>query len=362
MNGSTAPQTRIVTEGKVSVLVNGAKHDSGPGSKITGFYNPVMMFNRDVHVSFLRALGMESKRTFLDGLSSTGIRGIRVGLELDEAPRLVLNDINPKSCELINENLERNGMDARVECGNVNALMSREYFDHIDLDPYGTPAPYLDTALQSLKDHGILSVTATDTAALTGSKPRVSWRRYGIKLELLPAMREISLRALLGFIATTAARHEKGIQSLLVHASEHYVRAYVKVRKGAGRADSSLEQLKRFGKNWRCLEEDELGPIWWGPLFNMTVLDKMQNWPWLGTGENLEKHTALWREEAPLPPLYYHSDRVAQEIGGSPPGMEQILASLKERGFQAGRTHFEPKGFKTDAPWKEVADLFKGYQ
>ena len=36
-------------------------------------------------------------------------------------------------------------------------------FDVVDLDPYGTAAPFLDAAVQGAKDGGLLCVTCTDS-------------------------------------------------------------------------------------------------------------------------------------------------------------------------------------------------------
>ena len=41
-------------------------------------------------------------------------------------------------------------------------------FDVVDLDPYGSPVPFLDAALQSVRDGGMLMVTCTDLAVLSG--------------------------------------------------------------------------------------------------------------------------------------------------------------------------------------------------
>lgn len=44
-------------------------------------------------------------------------------------------------------------------------------FTVIDLDPYGGPNKFLDGAIQSIEDGGLLMVTATDMAVLAGNTP-----------------------------------------------------------------------------------------------------------------------------------------------------------------------------------------------
>lgn len=52
-------------------------------------------------------------------------------------------------------------------------------FDVIDLDPYGCPNKFLDGAVQSIKDGGLLLVTATDMAVLAGNTPEACFVKYG---------------------------------------------------------------------------------------------------------------------------------------------------------------------------------------
>ena len=52
-------------------------------------------------------------------------------------------------------------------------------FDVIDLDPYGTAAPFLDSAVQAVKDGGLLCVTCTDMAVLCGNHSEACYGKYG---------------------------------------------------------------------------------------------------------------------------------------------------------------------------------------
>ena len=48
--------------------------------------------------------------------------------------------------------------------GDAKKLMVEAPFQWIDLDPFGSPVGFLDTAIQSISRSGVLEVTATDTA------------------------------------------------------------------------------------------------------------------------------------------------------------------------------------------------------
>lgn len=52
-------------------------------------------------------------------------------------------------------------------------------FDIIDLDPYGCPSIFLDSAVQAIEDGGLLLVTATDMAVLAGNSPETCYSKYG---------------------------------------------------------------------------------------------------------------------------------------------------------------------------------------
>ena len=52
-------------------------------------------------------------------------------------------------------------------------------FDIVDIDPYGGANIFLDAAVQSVKDGGLLCVTCTDMAVLCGNHPEACFAKYG---------------------------------------------------------------------------------------------------------------------------------------------------------------------------------------
>ena len=64
---------------------------------------------------------------------------------------------------------------------DAKLAMADASYQWIDIDPFGSPVAFLDSAIQSLARTGMLEVTATDTAALTGSSLSSQQRRYGAK-------------------------------------------------------------------------------------------------------------------------------------------------------------------------------------
>ena len=48
----------------------------------------------------------------------------------------------------------------------------------VDIDPFGTPSPFIESAAISAKAGGMLCVTATDTSALCGTYKEPCIRKY----------------------------------------------------------------------------------------------------------------------------------------------------------------------------------------
>ena len=101
--------------------------------------------------------------------------------------KITSNDWDPEAANLIKRNFSFNEIsEERTEVTAMDAIdlmwlkrKEKEYYDVIDLDPYGTAVPFLDSSLQAIEDGGLLWVTFTDTAVLWGSKPHALFYRYG---------------------------------------------------------------------------------------------------------------------------------------------------------------------------------------
>ncbi len=55
----------------------------------------------------------------------------------------------------------------------------KKFYDVVDLDPYGTAVPFLESAIQAISDGGLLAVTFTDMAVLCARTPHVTFYKYG---------------------------------------------------------------------------------------------------------------------------------------------------------------------------------------
>jgi tRNA (guanine26-N2/guanine27-N2)-dimethyltransferase len=103
-------------------------------------------------------------------------------------------------------------------------------FDIIDLDPYGSAAPFVDAAIQAVADGGLICVTCTDMAVLSGGNNiETCFGNYGTMPLKTPFCHELALRSVLRMVEQSAARYKKHIIPLVSCSIDFYVRLFLKV-------------------------------------------------------------------------------------------------------------------------------------
>jgi len=389
--------TEIVTEGKVRIVAPNLKaygicpSDYAP-SKAPVFYNPVMEFNRDITVLAFQAHQRMVNReiTICEPLTATGIRGLRFAAEIQGVTSVVSSDINLRSAKLAGHNVSLNNLQDRVSIKHkdANRLLiehsaPKKRFDILDIDPFGTPVPHLDAAVQALRNNGLLAATATDMAPLCGVHAKACIRKYGGKPLRTEYCHELAVRFLAGAIATTAAKHDIGVRILFSHCSDHYIRVYAKIGYGCQRADEALRNVGFILHCFNCLHRetatkpfleaaarcpecgarmDYAGPLWTGNLFDSQFIDLMAAENASRAFRNSGKITrllALTREEADAPATYYVLDKLSGKFGLPAPAMASFLQALRTAGFRAVPTHFSSRGIRTDAPASAMQKILK---
>lgn len=361
----------VVREGTTELLVPESFNKKGPGSR-TGevFYNKQMEFGRDVSVAFGRVVFREGSK-ILDGLAASGARGLRLANECGVKADFVLNDRNIMAAVLMKQNAELNSLGhVRIECRDLRSLLADEQFDYVDIDPFGTPIDFLDLALQSVRNNGIVALTATDTAPLYGTYPKTCVRRYGALSQRSPFAHETGLRILLGCMVRVAASHDRAVHPLLCYHADHYFRCYARIQDGASRADAAIKQMGFARFDPKSLKREILpeaapgtaaGPLWSGMLFSRELLKSMKATGDLGTAVRFERMLATWREEQSSPALFYGMDELARATKISPPRLMDFVDHLRKKGAEASRTHIDPKGLKTDMPTRKLIEAFKKF-
>ena len=258
----------------------------------------------------------------------------------------------------------------------MRALLAERSFQHIDLDPYGSPAPFLDLAFANLGRRAGVSFTATDAAALCGASPRACERRYGAKPTRTEELcHEAALRILLAHAVREAAKHDQAAHPVLAHSREHYFRCYVETRRSAQQADALLKRIEWLVECDACFhrgfapERERVcpacgapakasGPMWSGPLFDAALLQAMTKAAegrTLARAQAVGRELAIWQEEAATGGLPYASHRLAEhaQLAEIAP-LEGLLAALRAQGHGAARCHLDGRSLRTPAPARDV--------
>lgn len=338
------------------------------------FYNPKMKLNRDISVAVVKALKISD---YLDALAASGVRGIRVAKEAD-VNMVTLNDVSRTACKLIKENIELNHLkNCEMFCSNANVLLHQRHFQAVDLDPFGSPAPFLAAGSRSALSY--LFITATDTAPLCGAHLTSGIRKYLAMPVKTEYHREMGARILLGAVARELARIDKSMKSLLTLVTDHYVRVFLEIGKGAKLADKTLEDVgyvehcRQCGwrRTFRGIEHQPIGscsfcgnktitagPLWLGPIQDPDLIEQaLLELKMVVNGPNRGLRLLEACKGEINEPMYYDHHHICKALKLTPGPIDYVIEALKAEGWNASRTHFSGVGIKTNAPLETLHKL-----
>lgn len=387
--------SEIITEGKIKALV--PRHsafkkkpsDYAP-SKAPVFYNPTMELNRDLAVLALRTHQkiLERELYVSEPLTGCGLRGVRLAVEVEGIRKVKLNDINLEAIKMAVYNVELNEVKDLVEVSNEDANLflsrhaaPRKRFDYVDIDPFGPPVPYIDSSVRSLRNGGLLALTATDMAPLCGVHPKACLRKYGGVPLRTEYCHEQAVRFVAGSLAMVAAKHEIGIDMMFSYSIDHYVRIFAILNHGAKVADKSIQQMGYILHCFSCFHREIVmgitshlksicpvcgsklsiaGPLWLGRISDKNWCSMMENQMTkreLSQHKKINKILSLVQKEAEAPATYYAVDKICDKFNLRVPPQIKVLDRLKSLGFLAVLTHFNSRGFRTDAPANIIKEV-----
>ncbi|CAH0725099.1 unnamed protein product, partial [Brenthis ino] len=411
------------------------------------FYNPVQEFNRDLSIAVLSVFAEDYKAeklaktqkkpnnltnnivkdvegsggnsevpvTILEALSATGLRSIRYAKEVPSITKIIANDISEEAVETIKSNIVHNGVEDLIETSHDDACMlmykhksSAKRFAAIDLDPYGCPSIFLDSAVQSVQEGGLLLVTATDMAVLAGNSPETCYCKYGAVSLRTRCVHEMALRILLQSIEKHANRYSRYTVPLMSISADFYIRVFVKVYSGAihckkttsklsmvyhcvGCGNTTLQPLGGFKPNpteanphqmksflpmappvgefcEHCDQRHHLGgPIWSAPmhdeLFVTKVLSYVQRNPHLfGTAKRMQGVLSMVREELQDVPLYFTLDKLFGRVHLETMPMLVMRSAILNAGYKVSFSHAAKLSVKTSAPAQLIWDIIRTWE
>ena len=336
---------KIIEEGKAKIKIGIEEKIS---KKLPVFYNPVMKLNRDISVLLLEAVDNENMQIGLP-LSASGIRGIRFLKELGKKKIKIVkfNDIDKKSIKILKDNLKLNKIKNKVEVYNEDAnmfMLQHPGFDYIDIDPYGSPNVFLDSAVKRLSRHGILAVTATDTGCLAGTFVNACIRKYWAKPLKDERMHETGLRILIRKVQLIGADHDKALTPIYSYYKDHYFRIFFRCEKGKQKVDLLLKQHGMFNK---------AGPLWLGSLFDSKISSKIAK-------QSDEKFLKIIEKEAKIPVIgFYSIPKTCKKHKLKMIKQEEIVKRIKKKGYKVAETHFADNSLRSDIDEKKLVQVLK---
>ena len=362
---------KIFKEHSTKIKASTAKKDVN--KKMAVFYNPVMVSNRNISILLLNNIENEDMNIALP-LSGSGIRGLRFLQELDKDKinNLFVNDNKENFVSIFKENIKLNDIKKKVQIHNedanlflLNQVENKKkphkfcgYFDYIDIDPFGTPNPFLSAAISRICRKGILVVTATDTSALSGTYEKVTRRKYWATPLRNYMMHEVGLRILIRKVQLLGVQFDKALTPVLSYHKDHYFRIYFKSDTGKTKCDEILDNHKYLLFDHKKIDFSAskykvgVGPLWTGKLFDRKLLGKMvKNNPFPEEQNFLD---GLYSESKIDIVGFYDLHALAKRYKREAPKMETALKDLN-----GVRTHFGIQGVKTKKKLKEVLKVLR---
>lgn len=369
-------------EGKATFLTN------------TAFYRPQSQVGRDLAILAAAIYRRQNGQLrVLDAMTGCGVRPLRYQLEAG-ADWVWANEANPDHREVLLHNLAA-GMQPRsyrITHQDANQVFfacyqQRDFYDLVDIDNFGSPAPYASTGMWATRIGGLLYLTSTDGRSTSGHDPDRSLQTFGTFARSHPAVHEQGLRMLIGHAMQQAAAKGFHIQPIFSLFNGQVHRAMVRLMLGTV-WNSDLYGFIGYCHvcghfqtvDWRhlgrvrCACHQDMGtyikphplvlsgPLWLGPLHDRSMLTSMESlaadWGW----QKRVKLLQIMQAEAEMPPYYYPLGEIGRLGQMDIPRREGLIQALCDRNFQASLTHLSWEAIKTDATMAECVDVAKSCQ
>ncbi|KAK1273372.1 putative tRNA (guanine(26)-N(2))-dimethyltransferase 2 [Acorus gramineus] len=342
----------------------------------------------------------------LEALAASGLRAIRYAREVEGIGQITALDNDKVSVEACQRNIQFNGsvasskVESHLADARVYMLTHQKEFDVVDLDPYGSPSVFLDSAVQSVADGGMLMCTATDMAVLCGGNGEVCYSKYGSYPLKGKYCHEMALRILLASIESHANRYKRYIVPILSVQMDFYIRVFVRVYTSAsamkntplklsyvyqcvgcdsfhlqciGRTftkNNSVRYMPGFGpvvpqECSDCGKKFNMGgPIWSAPIHDQewvvsTLADikaKKERYP---AYDKIYSVLTTISEELVDVPLFLSLHNLCATLKCTSPSAVMFRSAVINAGYRISGSHVNPLGLKSDAPMDIIWDIMR---
>ncbi len=337
------------------------------------FYNPQSKLVRDLGVLAAR-IEREEKDNLrvLDALGGCGVRSLRYWQE-SQADYIWINEGNRDHNSIITQNL---GSAIAAGCCRIthqdahraffSCYSSKDYYDLVDVDCFGSAMPYLNTMLWATKIGGLMYLTSTDGRTLTGHPPQKSVQTYGAIARSHPAKHEQALRLLIGSTQQQAATKGLGIKPIFSFFTGKTYRLMLRLVSkpqiselnygflaychNCGNYQTIIwRKLNQVGCNCSNPGVTVSGAMWLGNLHDSLYLKR---YAMLAQKRNWQKIVDLLTTmiaENDFPPYFYTLREIGKRGKLDLKARSHLIQALQNNGYQAAPTHINPQAIKTNA-------------
>lgn len=317
----------VERDGESECLVEGSVRFSAAEGV---FFSRSQEANRSLSVRVLIAFGQTyGPLSVLEAMCGTGVRACRYAMEAGPVTNVTANDLNSRACDCARANAVANGIGAKVQVGSLTACLGSRVvvalchkvprsgaqphlnrmdipcvertascthqvcctdatelmsarpstFDVVEIDPSGSPAKVIPSALCAVRSGGLLCVNAFDMHVLCGiGSVEAALKKYAARPVTLGAVarEEGAIRLLLGFVHRQAAAAQRWIEPLLCVFLDYHVRLFVRVHHCTTPSHVALANPLRFVRTdadgqlllHEAAADESCGPIWAMPYID----------------------------------------------------------------------------------------------
>ncbi len=335
------------------------------------FFNPNAKLARDLGI--LAAIAYREDHgslRILDAMTACGVRSLR-HLTESQADFVWANDSNPDIKPTLEHNLSQCDPNRyRITYQDANRAfldchLRDDFYDFVDVDCFGSPAPFLNACLGATVLNGLIYLTSTDGRSFTGHALKNCLSDYGACGRNHPAGHEQGLRILIGKIQQFAATRGFGIEPIF---SFFLGQTYRVMLRFVSRARLTPENYGFLGYcshcgNYQAIAWKDLGrsrcphdqynltlsgPMWLGALHETERLDRyitlaqQRNW------KSAIRLLMLLKAEVDIP-YFLTLGEIGERGSLDIPKRSYLIQTLQNSGYQASATHVTGEAIKTDA-------------
>lgn len=338
------------------------------------FYNPIMKLHRDVSLLILKHFFSNFTRpiTFCDPMVASGIREARYLQHFPQIfSKLHLGDISPTAINNCKKTFEENLISQeKIEFHTKKAqeLLYMKNYDCIEIDPFGSSAPFLDAALSQINHKGLLCVTATDTAALCGVYPKKALRRYNLHIHKTLCYDELGLRGLIAYCQKQAGKFDKSLHVEMSFVYGHFYRIFFRVEESAQQSLHYIKNLKfiEYTKETQQIkvfnydEKKRIGPLYLGRLNNKELVSRCIEDIAL-IEDSKKTHKLLESLCNEVESIGYYDIHKLQSYCGIGEGIKftTLFKHLNKDSITSSLSHSSKRGLKTTLSFEELVEKIK---